>query len=250
MSVVEEMIDETIVEVITSVLMTAMTVVITMTVEVHVHLPWVIDHIVLHVHPWKFHSIVSSVWALERPRPPLEERPRHLKNWDAAPAGFERISADKAKLTGLFPPPGNIAKTANYVPPTLDPARAAMFQLLNKDGVPSSSSMMPNSNIDASAPGIPANLLKQAKRFYIGNLPLDVSEQSLLQFLESNLRSLSGSTDKSTEYSHLNTLDNRVLNITVSTDRSYAFVECRSADDASPGNEFDGVILGVPVESA
>ena len=110
-----------------------------------------------------------------------------------------------AKLTGLFPPPGNIAKTANYVPPTLDPARAAMFQLLNKDGVPSSSSMMPNSNIDASAPGIPANLLKQAKRFYIGNLPLDVSEQSLLQFLESNLRSLSGSTDKSTEYSHLNT---------------------------------------------
>lgn len=170
---------------------------------------------------------------------PLEERPRHLKNWDAAPAGFERISADKAKLTGLFPPPGNIAKTSNYIPPTLDPARAAMFQLLNKDG--GVGSVMPSGGSDAAG-NVPANLLKQAKRFYIGNLPIDFSEQSLLQFLESNLRGLSGSTDKSDDYSHLNKLDNRVHNITVSSDRSYAFVECRNADDASLAMNLDGVI--------
>ena len=190
----------------------------------------------LHLSPWRGTVI------------PLEERPRHLKNWDSAPAGFERISADKAKLTGLFPPPGNIAKTANYIPPTLDPARAAMFQLLNRDSVPSGSmisggSALGNSGNSEAAGNIPANLLKQAKRFYIGNLPMDFSEQSLLQFLESNLRGLSGSSDKSDDYSHLNTLDNRVLNITVSSDRSYAFVECRSIDDASLAMNLDGVIF-------
>lgn len=177
------------------------------------------------------------------PVTPLEERQRHLKNWDAAPAGFERISADKAKLTGLFPPPGNIAKTSNYIPPTLDPARAAMFQLLNKDNSNSGvSAVMPSSVSDGSG-NVPANLLKQAKRFYIGNLPVDFSEQSLLQFLERNLRGLSGSTSaKSDDYSHLNTLENRVHNITVSSDRSYAFVECRNADDASLAMNLDGVI--------
>ena len=62
---------------------------------------------------------------------PLEDRPRYLKNWDATPPGFERIPADRAKLTGLFPPPGNVAKILSYQPPTLDPARRAMLEMLS-----------------------------------------------------------------------------------------------------------------------
>lgn len=64
----------------------------------------------------------------------LFERERHLQNWDVAPPGFERIRADIAKSTGLFPPPGNITKMANYVPPTLDPARAALLATLSTEG--------------------------------------------------------------------------------------------------------------------
>ena len=64
----------------------------------------------------------------------LYERERPLQNWDAAPSGFERIRADVAKSTGLFPPPGNITKMANYVPPTLDPARSALLATLSADG--------------------------------------------------------------------------------------------------------------------
>lgn len=64
----------------------------------------------------------------------LYERERHLQNWDVAPPGFERIRADIAKSTGLFPPPGNITKMANYVPPTLDPARASLLLTLSLEG--------------------------------------------------------------------------------------------------------------------
>lgn len=177
----------------------------------------------LRLSPWRGQAI------------PLEERPRHLKNWDAAPAGFERISADKAKLTGLFPPPGNIAKTSNYVPPTLDPARAAMFQMLNRDpaALPSSQSHADNSS--ASNANLPANLMKQARRFYVGNLPFEFHEPTLLSFLEENLRGLSGSSSSKDE--------SKVLSIAVSTDRSYAFVECRSAEDASLAMNLDGVVF-------
>lgn len=176
------------------------------------------------------------------PVTPLEERPRHLKNWDAAPSGFERISADKAKLTGLFPPPGNIAKSSNYVPPTLDPARAAMFQLLNKDNnaLPASASIgVSDSTVAAAAGGnLPANLLKQAKRFYVGNLPVDCSESTLMNFMEMNLRGLSGTSSRSDSDD-----SSKVLSINVSNDRSYAFIECRTAEDASLAMNLDGVIF-------
>jgi splicing factor U2AF 65 kDa subunit len=167
---------------------------------------------------------------------------RHLKNWDVAPAGFERIGADKAKLTGLFPPPGNIAKSANYVPPTLDPARAAMLQLLNKDNInmrdtTTASSDFSNGNTSSS---IPANLQKQAKRFYVGNLPVSISESALMAFLESNLASLSGTTRNQVAPI---SQENRVMSINISTDRSYAFVDCRTAEDASLAMNLDGVLL-------
>lgn len=159
------------------------------------------------------------------PVTPLEERVKHLKNWDVAPAGFERISADKAKMTGLFPPPGNITKTSNYVPPTLDPARAAMFQMLNRDV----NSNNISSTIDTSS--LPANLAKQAKRVYLGNLPYDFNESDLMAFLETNLRGLSGRSG-----------DSCVLSINVSTDRTYAFVECKTGEDATMAMSLDGVI--------
>lgn len=161
------------------------------------------------------------------PVTPLEERVKHLKNWDVAPAGFERISADKAKLTGLFPPPGNIAKTSNYVPPTLDPARAAMFQMLNRDAGSSAATAA----LDTGA-NLPANLAKQARRFYVGNLPYEFTESSLMSFLETNLRGLSGRASG----------DTAVLSITVSTDRTYAFVECKTSEDASMAMSLDGVV--------
>lgn len=172
------------------------------------------------------------------PVTPLEERPRHLKNWDIAPAGFERISADKAKLTGLFPPPGNIAKTGNYVPPTLDPARAAMFQLLNKETVAGVGIAGAGGVSSAPSADLSGNLLKQAKRFYVGNLPYNFNESVLVDFLENNLRGLSGGGgNKSSD-------DNKIiLNINVSTDRSYAFVECRTAEDASLAMNLDGVVF-------
>lgn len=141
----------------------------------------------------------------------LEERERFLRNWDAAPPGFSKIPADKAKLTGLFPPPGNRAKLMDYQPPSLDPARRAMLEMLASsqreanadDGSGSAYGPLMNPFAkhvdvltsmthahkhrslldDQQQPQLTGQLAKQAKRLYIGNVPLGTQEDALKAFL-------------------------------------------------------------------
>lgn len=148
---------------------------------------------------------------------PLEERPRYLQNWDAAPKGFERISADKAKLTGLFPPPGNIAKLTNFQPPVLDPARAAMLAMLTGDDLQQLQGA-------AGAGGGGLHQAKQNRRLYVAGFPYNTHEDQLGRFINQKLRS-----------------DSAVVGVIISQDRNYAFVDFRSAEDATAFIGMDGI---------
>lgn len=146
---------------------------------------------------------------------PLEARPRYLQNWDAAPKGFERISADKAKLTGLFPPPGNIAKLTNFQPPVLDPARAAMLAMLTGE------------DLQQMQGGGTANAMQQARqnrRLYVAGFPYATHEDQLGRFIAQRLRS-----------------DSAVVGVAISQDRNYAFVDFRTAEDATAFVALDGL---------
>ena len=165
----------------------------------------------------------------------LEDRPRYLKNWDAAPPGFERIPADKAKLTGLFPPPGNVARIMSYQPPALDPARRAMLEMLSGSEMglgplapisPPISNCTKESSTNASTPAA-----KQARRVYIGNLPLGVSDEALTVFLNKCMSKLDPSKS------------NSVTSCAVSQEKNYAFADMETADDATLAQQLDGVIL-------
>ena len=112
---------------------------------------------------------------------PLRDRPRPLDNWDKAPPGFERIRADIAKQTGLFPPPGNVAKIANFCPPVLDPARAAMLAMLSQEDGTSGGDPF----VGGQAFG--AAYAKHTKRLYFGNLPVGIEEQDLVDFINAML---------------------------------------------------------------
>lgn len=174
---------------------------------------------------------------------PLEARIRHLQNWDSAPKGFERITADKAKLLGnfhvlfgdellssvfmyigIFPPPGNVAKLANFVPPVLDPALAAMISSMSGADTDLLPSIMLSGGGGASG--------KQNRRLYVAGFPPEASEDSISMFLSHQIRSISpvGVGE-----------DAPVVNVHISHDRTYAFVDFRSAEDATALMGFDGI---------
>ena len=165
---------------------------------------------------------------------PLEDRPRYLKNWDATPPGFERIPADRAKLTGLFPPPGNVAKIMSYQPPTLDPARRAMLEMLSGGdmGIGPLTPIAPPANFAKESdpnPNTPA--AKQARRIYIGNLPLGISDDALVVFLNKCMSKLDP------------TKGDCVASAAVSQERNYAFADLKTSDDATSAQQLDGVTL-------
>lgn len=159
---------------------------------------------------------------------PLEERQRVLKNWDTAPPGFERISADKAKLTGLFPPPGNIAKITNFVPPTLDPTKAAMLAMLTSaasgDGGPS--------YLASGAALFAPALSKQARRVYVGNIPTTCTEEEIADHFNQRMEAILPPTT-----------GHYVLGVEIAGDRDYAFVDLRSPDEAQLATALDSSSL-------
>lgn len=154
---------------------------------------------------------------------PLEERQRVLRNWDAAPSGFERISADKAKLTGLFPPPGNIAKITNFVPPTLDPTKAAMLAMLTNATADTASYVSSGAAIFAPA------LAKQARRVYVGEISKTTTEDEIADFFNQRMSAIKPPTTG--QY---------VLGVEIAGDRDYAFVDLRSPEEAELATELTG----------
>jgi splicing factor U2AF subunit len=150
---------------------------------------------------------------------PLEGRLRHLQNWDAAPKGFELISADKAKLLGIFPPPGNVAKLTSFVPPVLDPALASMVAMLSGGDADSAiTALLPSSGGS-----------KSHRRLYVAGFPAEATEDEIARFLSKTIASVGSSSADA------------VLGVQISHDRNYAFVDFRTPEDATTLVGFDGL---------
>lgn len=169
---------------------------------------------------------------------PLEERLRHLKNWDIAPAGFERISADKAKLTGLFPPPGNITKLVNYAPPTLDPTISAMLSVLggSSTGGAANDISYASSSSNSTSLFAPA-LARQSRRIYVAGFSSFTNEDHLEEYFNQAVSQLKKTSGKEMIVSK------PVLGIQMSQDKSYAYVDFRAPEDATEAMQLDGVMF-------
>ncbi|KAK6358554.1 hypothetical protein TWF730_007882 [Orbilia blumenaviensis] len=104
---------------------------------------------------------------------PINERKRRLTMWDIKPPGYESVTAEQAKLSGMFPLPGAPRQTA------LDPSRMAAF--VNhppKEGsTPQPTALKPSNS-------------RQAKRLLCQNLPPMCTEENIYSFLSNFLKSL------------------------------------------------------------
>ncbi|WEW58839.1 hypothetical protein PRK78_004307 [Emydomyces testavorans] len=143
---------------------------------------------------------------------PILERKRRLTQWDIKPPGYENVTAEQAKLSGMFPLPGAPRQQ------TVDPTRLQAF--MNQPAGTATSTLLK-----------PANS-RQAKRLFVYNLPSSVSEDSLTQFFNLQLNGLNV----------IQGVD-PCVSAQLSTDRTFALLEFKTAADATVALAFDGISM-------
>ncbi|KAH7106043.1 hypothetical protein BKA62DRAFT_809497 [Auriculariales sp. MPI-PUGE-AT-0066] len=79
------------------------------------------------------------------------------------------------------------------------------------------------------------NLARQSRRLYIGSITPEITEQNLTTFFNQKMREMN--------LGQQNVAGDPVLAVQVNYEKNYAFVEFRSADDATAAMAFDGIIF-------
>jgi splicing factor U2AF subunit len=135
-----------------------------------------------------------------------------MTQWDIKPAGYENITAEQAKLSGMFPLPG-----APRAAP-MDPSKLAAF-------------MSPSAGTASSAALQTVNA-KQAKRLYIHNLPSGATSEEIIEFFNLQLNGLnvvSGSDP--------------CISAQVASNNEYALLEFKTAEDATIALAMNGIAM-------
>ncbi|KAL4242435.1 Splicing factor U2AF subunit [Abortiporus biennis] len=147
---------------------------------------------------------------------PLSQRKRKASGWDVHAPGYEQYTAMQAKQTGLFNLPG---ANRTQIPPILS--------------IPGLPPPMPVQSFGMGIGGNP-NLSRQSRRLYIGSITPDINEQNLADFFNSKMKEMNIGTGAA---------GNPVLAVQCNYEKNYAFVEFRSAEDATAAMAFDGIIF-------
>ncbi|KAI6783763.1 Splicing factor U2AF 50 kDa subunit-like protein [Emericellopsis cladophorae] len=142
---------------------------------------------------------------------PILERKRRLTQWDIKPPGYEHVTAEQAKLSGMFPLPGAPRQQP------MDPSKLQAFT--QQSGEVSSDNLMASNS-------------RQAKRLIVSNVPAGTVEDSLIGFFNLQMNGLNvvESNDPCTLCQFSN-------------DRSFAVVEFKTAADATLAFALDGISM-------
>jgi len=147
---------------------------------------------------------------------PLSQRKRKASGWDVHAPGYEQYSAMQAKQTGLFNLPG---ANRTQIPPIL--------------AVPGLPPPMPVPTFGMGM-AVNPNLSRQSRRLYIGSITPEINEQNLADFFNNKMTEMKIGTGAP---------GNPVLAVQCNYEKSYAFVEFRSAEDATAAMAFDGIMF-------
>ncbi|VUC19829.1 unnamed protein product [Clonostachys rosea] len=139
------------------------------------------------------------------------DRKRRLTQWDIKPPGYEFVTAEQAKLSGMFPLPGA---------PRQQPIDPTKLQAINQPGGQVSSS------------GLLASSSRQSKRLIVSNFAPNVKEEDLIAFFNLQLNGLNV----------IETPD-PCAQCQFSGDGSLAILEFKTSQDATVALAFDGVSM-------
>jgi splicing factor U2AF subunit len=135
-----------------------------------------------------------------------------LTQWDIKPPGYEHVTAEQAKLSGMFSLPGAPRQQP------MDPTKLQAFMNQPGDQVTSA--------------GLKASNSRQAKRLVVSNIPPDTTEDSILSFFNLQLNGLNV----------IETTDPCIL-CQFASDRSFAILEFRNASEATVALAMDGISM-------
>ncbi|KAL8784215.1 MAG: hypothetical protein Q9213_004107 [Squamulea squamosa] len=143
---------------------------------------------------------------------PITDRKRRLTQWDIKPPGYENVTAEQAKLSGMFPLPGAPRQQP------MDPSRLQAF--MNQ---PSGSA--------GNAALRPSNA-RQSKRLFVHNLPATATDEAIVNFFNLQLNGLNvvEGTDP-------------CISAQISQDRSFALCEFKSPVETTVALALDGISM-------
>lgn len=138
---------------------------------------------------------------------PILARKRRLTQWDIKPPGYENITAEQAKLSGMFPLPGAPRSQ-------MDASKLQAF--INQP-----------TNLDKSA--LKPSTARQSKRLFVRNIPAGTTEETIVQWFNLQLNGL-------------NVVESRdpCVSVNISKDRTFAVVEFKAPADATMALALDG----------
>lgn len=140
------------------------------------------------------------------------ERKRRLTQWDMKPTGYDNVTAEQAKLSGMFPLPGAPRQQP------MDPAKLQAF--MNQPGNQASSSALKPSSA------------RQSKRVMVHNLPATTTDESMVEFFNLQLNGLNVTRGV-----------DPCISAQCSKDKTYALVEFKTPEDATNAMAFDGITM-------
>lgn len=139
-------------------------------------------------------------------------RKRRLTQWDIKPPGYENVTAEQAKLSGMFPLPGAPRQQP------MDPSRLQAF--INQPAGSAENTALKPSNS------------RQAKRLFAYNIPEGTNGDSIISFFNLQLNGLNV----------IHSID-PCISAQISEDRSFALLEFKSPSDATVALAFDGITM-------
>lgn len=140
------------------------------------------------------------------------ERKRRLTQWDIKPPGYENVTAEQAKLSGMFPLPGAPRQQP------MDPSRLQAF--MDQPGGSAESTALKPSNS------------RQSKRLFVYNIPASATGDSVMSFFNLQLNGLNV----------IHSVD-PCISAQIADDQSFALLEFKSPNDATVALAFDGITM-------
>ncbi|KAI9860657.1 MAG: hypothetical protein M1824_002948 [Vezdaea acicularis] len=143
---------------------------------------------------------------------PVLDRKRRLTQWDIKPPGYENVTAEQAKLSGMFPLPGAPRQQP------MDPSRLQAF-MAQPSGAATNTALKPSN-------------ARQSKRLFVHNIPASATEESIINFFNLQLNGL-------------NVIEGSdpCISAQLSKDREFALLEFKQSTDATVALALDGISM-------
>lgn len=148
---------------------------------------------------------------------PILEKKRRLTQWDIKPPGYENVTAEQAKLSGMFPLPGA-------------PRQPAMDASRLRD-------MMAQPGAQANNTALKPSSARQSKRLMIYNIPESATDDNLVDFFNLQLNGLN--VTKSAD---------PCISAQSNKANGYALLEFKTPEDATNAMAFDGISMDSDVQ--